>query len=82
MDHPGVQGEASRILAWIVKNCNGNEAVITSLLKANALQPLVILLSSEHCVMVNIIFAYVKNILSLIAFTSMQAFPNFDNKNI
>ncbi|RXG68143.1 Rap1 GTPase-GDP dissociation stimulator 1-A [Armadillidium vulgare] len=52
-EHPGVQGEASRILAWIIKNCDDNEKVHESLLKLGSLSPLITMLSSEHVIMVN-----------------------------
>ncbi|XP_053637067.1 rap1 GTPase-GDP dissociation stimulator 1 isoform X1 [Cherax quadricarinatus] len=52
-DHPGVQGESSRLLAWIIKNCGGDSSVITSLVSAGCVAPLVLMLGSEHAVMVN-----------------------------
>ncbi|XP_045135546.1 rap1 GTPase-GDP dissociation stimulator 1-like isoform X3 [Portunus trituberculatus] len=52
-DHPGVQGEASRLLAWIIKNCEGNAGVVTSLVTAGCIAPLVLMLGSEHAVMVS-----------------------------
>ncbi|XP_045609416.1 rap1 GTPase-GDP dissociation stimulator 1 isoform X2 [Procambarus clarkii] len=52
-DHPGVQGESSRLLAWIIKNCGGDSSVITSLASAGCVAPLVLMLGSEHAVMVN-----------------------------
>lgn len=53
VDHPGVQGESSRLLAWIIKNCGGDSSVITSLVSAGCVAPLVRMLGSEHEVMVN-----------------------------
>ncbi|KAG0729258.1 Rap1 GTPase-GDP dissociation stimulator 1 [Chionoecetes opilio] len=52
-DHPGVQGEASRLLAWIIKNCDGDVAVLASLVAAGCVEPLVLMLGSEHAVMVS-----------------------------
>ncbi|XP_068218046.1 rap1 GTPase-GDP dissociation stimulator 1 isoform X2 [Palaemon carinicauda] len=52
-DHPGVQGESSRLLAWTIKNCEGNDEVIKSLVSAGCIAPLVLMLGSEHAVMVN-----------------------------
>ncbi|XP_050717360.1 rap1 GTPase-GDP dissociation stimulator 1-like isoform X1 [Eriocheir sinensis] len=52
-DHPGVQGEASRLLAWIIKNCEGDAGVVTSLVAAGCVAPLVLMLGSEHAVMVS-----------------------------
>lgn len=52
-DHPGVQGEASRLLAWIIKNCEGDSGVVTSLVAAGCVAPLVLMLGSEHAVMVS-----------------------------
>ena len=52
-DHPGVQGEASRLLAWIIKNCEGDAVVVTSLVTAGCVAPLVLMLGSEHAVMVS-----------------------------
>ncbi|KAK7086367.1 Rap1 GTPase-GDP dissociation stimulator 1 [Halocaridina rubra] len=53
VDHPGVQGESSRLLAWTIKNCDGDSSVITSLVTAGCVAPLVLMLGSEHAVMVN-----------------------------
>lgn len=53
MDHPGVQGESSRLLAWTIKNCGENTDVITALINAGCVPPLVLMLGSEHAVMVN-----------------------------
>lgn len=52
-DHPGVQGEASRLLAWIIKNCEGDTGVVTSLVAAGCVAPLVLMLGSEHVLMVS-----------------------------
>ncbi|KAG7160979.1 Rap1 GTPase-GDP dissociation stimulator 1-A-like [Homarus americanus] len=52
-DHPGVQGESSRLLAWIIKNCGGDTSIIKSLVSAGCVAPLVLMLGSEHAVMVN-----------------------------
>ncbi|XP_076034055.1 visceral mesodermal armadillo-repeats isoform X2 [Oratosquilla oratoria] len=52
-DHPGVQGEASRLVAWVIKNCQGNKEVLEGLVNAGCLGPLVFMLGSEHPVMVN-----------------------------
>ncbi|XP_067133424.1 rap1 GTPase-GDP dissociation stimulator 1-like isoform X2 [Centruroides vittatus] len=51
-DHPGVKGESTRLLAWLVKNCS-SKTVLMNLLKENALPYLVNMLNSEHEVMQN-----------------------------
>lgn len=53
LDHPGVQGESSRLLAWIIKNVEGNKEVTKALLESGCLTPLVVMMGSEHAVMVN-----------------------------
>lgn len=50
--HIGVQGEASRLLAWIVKNSRSSD-VSTTVVQCSALPPLVSMLCSEHAVMRN-----------------------------
>ncbi|KAK3876221.1 hypothetical protein Pcinc_018972 [Petrolisthes cinctipes] len=84
-DHPGVQGESSRLLAWIIKNSSASGAqtsevkegeakgaetekpdkeklsklaesggkVVSALVAAGCVAPLVAMLGSEHAVMVN-----------------------------
>lgn len=51
-DHPGVQGEASRLLAWIIKNSK-SKSVMEVLLDEGALPHLVAMINSEHEVMQN-----------------------------
>ncbi|XP_064087915.1 rap1 GTPase-GDP dissociation stimulator 1-B-like [Macrobrachium nipponense] len=66
-DHPGVQGESSRLLAWTIKNCEGDEEVIKSLVSSGCVAPLVLMLGSEHAVMVNeaalaLVLAFAKDV--------------------
>ncbi|CAL1295263.1 unnamed protein product [Larinioides sclopetarius] len=51
-DHPGVKGEATRLLAWIAKNSK-TPSVMKNLVKANALPPIISMMKSEHVVMQN-----------------------------
>lgn len=51
-DHPGVQGEASRLLAWIIRNSK-SKSVMEVLLDEGALPHLVAMVNSEHEVMQN-----------------------------
>lgn len=50
--HAGVQGEASRLLAWIIKNSRSKD-VGDAVVQCSALSPLVSMLCSEHTVMRN-----------------------------
>ncbi|XP_034249361.1 rap1 GTPase-GDP dissociation stimulator 1 [Thrips palmi] len=50
--HAGVQGEASRLLAWIIKNSRSKDVGAT-VIQCCALPPLVSMLCSEHAVMRN-----------------------------
>ncbi|RZF48501.1 hypothetical protein LSTR_LSTR007779 [Laodelphax striatellus] len=49
-DHPGVQGEASRLLAWLVKNSRDRD-VMGCMVAAGAVQQLVAMVTAEHAVM-------------------------------
>ncbi|KAK7873277.1 hypothetical protein R5R35_011343 [Gryllus longicercus] len=49
-DHPGVQGEANRLLAWLIKNSR-NAEVLSAMIEAKALPCLVKMVSVEHAVM-------------------------------
>ncbi|KAF4520682.1 hypothetical protein B566_EDAN006358 [Ephemera danica] len=51
-DHPGVQGEANRLLAWLVKNSRSVN-VARAVVEAGGLPCLVSMLSAEHIVMQN-----------------------------
>ncbi|XP_023716478.1 rap1 GTPase-GDP dissociation stimulator 1 isoform X2 [Cryptotermes secundus] len=51
-DHPGVQGEANRLLAWLIKNSRDQE-VLTTILESGAVPYLVDMLTAEHAVMQN-----------------------------
>lgn len=51
-DHPGVQGEANRLLAWIIKNSKRSE-VIKTVAAESGVQCLVAMLAAEHAVMRN-----------------------------
>ncbi|XP_021934913.1 rap1 GTPase-GDP dissociation stimulator 1 isoform X2 [Zootermopsis nevadensis] len=51
-DHPGVQGEANRLLAWLIKNSKDQE-VLTTILESGAVPYLVDMLIAEHAVMQN-----------------------------
>lgn len=51
-DHPGVQGEANRLLAWLIKNSRDKE-VLKVMIEINALPCLVKMVSVEHAVMQN-----------------------------
>ncbi|KAE8737968.1 hypothetical protein FOCC_FOCC016561 [Frankliniella occidentalis] len=50
--HAGVQAEASRLLAWIIKNSRSKD-VGAAVVQCSALSPLVSMLCSEHAVMRN-----------------------------
>ncbi|KAL1139046.1 hypothetical protein AAG570_009107 [Ranatra chinensis] len=49
-DHPGVQGEANRLLAWIIKNSRDRE-VIGKMVSCGVVSSLVGMISAEHTVM-------------------------------
>ncbi|XP_039293340.1 rap1 GTPase-GDP dissociation stimulator 1 [Nilaparvata lugens] len=49
-DHPGVQGEASRLLAWLVKNSRDRD-VMGCMVATGAVQQLVAMITAEHWVM-------------------------------
>jgi hypothetical protein len=51
-DHPGVQGEANRLLAWIVKNSKSSE-VVKIVAAVGGVRCLVSLLAAEYAVMRN-----------------------------
>ncbi|GIY16756.1 hypothetical protein CDAR_558051 [Caerostris darwini] len=51
-DHPGVKGEATRLLAWLAKNSK-SVSVMKNLVKADALAPIISMMKSEHVVMQN-----------------------------
>lgn len=51
-DHPGVKGEATRLLSWLVKNSR-SKSVVESIVKGGAVPHLVGMVSSEHLVMQN-----------------------------
>ena len=51
-DHPGIQGEASRLLAWLVKHSR-DQKVVKTLVKLGALPPLVRMIDTEHPIMQN-----------------------------
>lgn len=51
-DHPGVQGEANRLLAWLIKNSR-DQKVLQTMLEAEALPCLVAMITAEHAVMQN-----------------------------
>jgi hypothetical protein len=51
-DHPGVQGEANRLLAWVVKNAKSTE-VVKEVAAASGVPRLAAMLSAEHAVMRN-----------------------------
>ncbi|KAJ9581282.1 hypothetical protein L9F63_023554, partial [Diploptera punctata] len=51
-DHPGVQGEANRLLAWLIKNSKSQE-VMTTILESGAVPHLVDMITAEHAVMQN-----------------------------
>ncbi|KAG8228784.1 hypothetical protein J437_LFUL006663 [Ladona fulva] len=51
-DHPGVQGEANRLLAWLIKNSR-QESVMNTILDAGGLPFIVNMVTAEHSVMQN-----------------------------
>ncbi|CAC5369206.1 unnamed protein product [Mytilus coruscus] len=51
-EHAGVQGEASRMLAWLIKNGRSTE-LMRNIVREDGVQPLVTMVSSEHIVMQN-----------------------------
>ncbi|XP_046392857.1 rap1 GTPase-GDP dissociation stimulator 1-B [Ischnura elegans] len=51
-DHPGVQGEANRLIAWLIKNSK-TESVMNTILDAGGLPFLVNMVTAEHAVMQN-----------------------------
>ncbi|CAH0387037.1 unnamed protein product [Bemisia tabaci] len=51
-DHPGVQGEACRLLAWLIKNSRDRE-VMGRMVAAGAVPCLVGMITAEHTVMQN-----------------------------
>ncbi|GFS60506.1 rap1 GTPase-GDP dissociation stimulator 1-A [Trichonephila inaurata madagascariensis] len=51
-EHPGVKGEATRLLAWLAKNSK-TPSVMKNLVKADALPPIISMMKSEHIVMQN-----------------------------
>lgn len=51
-DHPGVQGEANRLIAWLIKNSRDKE-VIESVIKHGAVKYLVKMLTAQHALMQN-----------------------------
>ncbi|KAG8191884.1 hypothetical protein JTE90_019819 [Oedothorax gibbosus] len=51
-DHPGVKGEATRLLTWLAKNFKA-PSVMKNLVKAEALHPVISMMKSEHVVMQN-----------------------------
>ncbi|GAB6030924.1 hypothetical protein CHUAL_007752 [Chamberlinius hualienensis] len=51
-DHPGVKGEANRLLAWIIKNSKSSE-VMKLVVDKGGLPFLVSMMNSEHSVMQN-----------------------------
>ncbi|XP_067001395.2 GTPase-GDP dissociation stimulator vimar [Anabrus simplex] len=51
-DHPGVQGEANRLLAWLIKNSH-DQGVLNVMLETGAVPCLVTMVTAEHAVMQN-----------------------------
>ncbi|XP_049793819.1 GTPase-GDP dissociation stimulator vimar [Schistocerca nitens] len=51
-DHPGVQGEANRLLAWLIKNSR-DQKVLQTMVAAGALPCLIAMVTAEHTVMQN-----------------------------
>ncbi|XP_046665551.1 rap1 GTPase-GDP dissociation stimulator 1 [Homalodisca vitripennis] len=49
-DHPGVQGEANRLLAWLIKNSRDRE-VMGVMVQCKAVPRLVAMVTAEHAVM-------------------------------
>lgn len=49
-DHPGVQGEANRLLAWLIKNSRDRE-VMGCMVSCGAVPRLVQMITAEHAVM-------------------------------
>ncbi|XP_052235417.1 rap1 GTPase-GDP dissociation stimulator 1-like isoform X3 [Dreissena polymorpha] len=50
--HPGVKGEATRLLAWLIKNSRAEE-VMRNIIRADGIPHLVSMTTSEHVVMQN-----------------------------
>ncbi|XP_011648061.1 LOW QUALITY PROTEIN: rap1 GTPase-GDP dissociation stimulator 1-B [Pogonomyrmex barbatus] len=51
-DHPGVQGEANRLIAWLINNSRDKQIAL-SIIKYGAVQHLVDMLLAQHAVMQN-----------------------------
>ncbi|XP_015605942.1 rap1 GTPase-GDP dissociation stimulator 1 [Cephus cinctus] len=51
-DHPGVQGEANRLISWLIKNSR-NKNVVNSIIRHNAVKHLVKMLTAQHALMQN-----------------------------
>ncbi|XP_060551393.1 rap1 GTPase-GDP dissociation stimulator 1-like isoform X2 [Ruditapes philippinarum] len=51
-EHPGVKGEATRLMAWLVKNSRA-EDVMRNIIRADGIPFLVAMATSEHIVMQN-----------------------------
>ncbi|XP_076073836.1 rap1 GTPase-GDP dissociation stimulator 1-B-like isoform X1 [Mytilus galloprovincialis] len=51
-EHAGVQGEASRMLAWLIKNGRSTE-LMRNIVREDGVLPLVTMVASEHIVMQN-----------------------------
>ncbi|XP_046412764.1 rap1 GTPase-GDP dissociation stimulator 1-B isoform X1 [Neodiprion fabricii] len=51
-DHPGVQGEANRLLAWLIKNSRDKE-VASLIISHGAIKHLVKMLTAQHALMQN-----------------------------
>ncbi|XP_052767707.1 rap1 GTPase-GDP dissociation stimulator 1-like [Mya arenaria] len=51
-EHPGVKGEATRLLAWLVKNSR-TEEVMRNIIRSDGIPHLVGMIMSEHIVMQN-----------------------------
>lgn len=69
-DHPGVQGEASRFLAWLIKNCR-NQVVTDAMIECKAIPRIVNMIPSDHEVMQNEALLAI-NILSSIRLKEME----------
>ncbi|XP_012539505.1 rap1 GTPase-GDP dissociation stimulator 1 [Monomorium pharaonis] len=63
-DHPGVQGEANRLIAWLMDNSRDKQIAL-SIIKHGAVQHLVNMLLAEHLLMQN------EAVLSLISLTTV-----------
>lgn len=64
-DHPGVQGEAYRLLAWLIKNSRDRE-VMGCMVSTKAVTQLVAMITAEHAVM------QAEALLALSILTSMR----------